>query len=213
MIKVLVGETNAVFRRGLCEILNEQTGMQVLAEATTQVELLEKARCECPDVTVLEVSLPGKQALDMLKQLRQEFPKLPIVLMGGRASDIPIAQRAMASGASAFLSRNSSPKEIVGAIHKALRGERYIAAEMAQIIALKQLSGHKESPSDLLSDRELQVLCMIASGKRLKEIAHSLSISYNTVNTYRQRILEKMSMEHNADMIRYAIENRLVESE
>lgn len=212
MIRVLVGDSNDIIRRGLREILNEQTGMQVLAEASNQAELLEKVCTEKPDVVVLEATMPGRQALDILKQLRTDYRQLPIVFLGARPSDIHIAQRAIRAGASAFLSRNSPPKEIIHAIRKSLQGGRYISGDMAQKLAFEALDEGSDVTPDLLSDRELQVMCMIAAGKTTKEIAGDLNISYNTVSTYRQRILEKMRMKHNADMIRYCIENKLIET-
>ena len=211
MIKVLVGESNSIFRRGLTEILNEQTGMQVLDEVTTQKELLEKAKANSPDVVVLDFMLPGRQTLDMVKAIKAENPSLPVVLMGDKgAIDADMASRVLRAGATVFVFKSSPTREIIGAIHGALVGRRYIAAELAQVLALKSLDPTAGKPAEILSDREIQVLTLIASGRTLKEIAGELSLSYNTINTYRQRVMEKLELSSTADLIRYAFENRLV---
>lgn len=210
MVTVIVGDQHDIVRRGLREILNEQTGMRVLAEVSSQTELFNRIRDDMPDVVILGISMPGKNALDLLKDLKSEFPNLPIIMMGGKPSDIHIASRAMRAGASAFLSTRSPAREIIHAVHVSLRGGRYVNAETAQILALETFNPKNQTP-DALSDRELQVLCLIASGKTTKEISQELAISTNTVSTYRQRILDKMRMKHNAELVRYAIENKLIE--
>lgn len=209
-IRVLVGEQYEIIRRGLSEILNEQTGMRVFAEASSFGDLLSKVRKDPPDLVIIGLSMPGKHALDIVKDLKSEFPHLPIILMGGKSSDIHVAARAMKAGAAAFLSTKTPAREVIHAVKLTLRGERYVNAETAQILALETFISGNPTP-DVLSDRELQVLCMIASGTTTRDISRDLGISPVTVSTYRQRILEKMRMKHNAELVRYAIENKLIE--
>ena len=213
MIKVLVSDHNALVRRGLREILNEQTGMQVLGEATSVVDLFELLRASKWDALLLDVTMPGRPGLDVLKQVKAEFPSLPVVILG-KTRETWLVSRCLKAGALVFLSRESPPDEITTAIRRALRNERYVSSEIAQALALQSLDETDEDVTpELLSDRELQVMLMIATGKTTKEIARDLALSEKTVGTYRQRILDKMRMRHNADMIRYVIERKLLSSE
>lgn len=212
MIKVLVCNQNAIVRRGLSEILNEQTGIQVLDAVTSEDELIKAIDRDRWDVILVDMASSGRPGLDTLKQLKTEAPGLPMVVFGN-PKDTQIVTRAMRAGALGFVSRESPPHELIAAIRKAIRGEKFICNEAAQNLALQSIADSDEVTPDLLSDRELQVMLMIASGKTTKEIAYDLGLSEKTIGTYRQRILEKMRLRHNADMIRYAIEHRLLSSE
>lgn len=213
MIRVLVCHHDAIVLRGLREILNEQTGMRVVGEATSHAELFQILSDEPWDIVLLDTSVPGKSCLDVVKQVVASHPTMPVAVLG-RKSEPHIASRVIKAGARAFLSTECAPAEIVRGLRTALQGEKYLCCHIAQTLALQALEDSEENINhETLSDRELQVLLMIGSGKTTKEIAHNLSLSEKTVGTYRQRILNKMAMRHNADIIRYVVENKLVDSE
>jgi two-component system, NarL family, invasion response regulator UvrY len=211
MNKILLADHNAIVRRGMREILNEATSMQVLGEACDSKTLLECLEAEEWGVLLLDIALPGRHGLDLIKQIKVQYPKLPIVVFG-KATDVHLAPRALKAGALVYLSKDGPPGEITKGIWKAIRGEKYLCAELAQHMALANIEETETLTPDLLSDRELQVMLMISRGCTLKEIAYELCVSEKTVATYRTRILEKMRMRHNADMIRYALENKLITS-
>ena len=211
MIRLLIADHNAILRRGLREILNEVTSMQVVGEACDFRELTKCLETETWGVLLLDIALPGRQGLDLIKEVKVQYPKLPIVVFG-KSGDVHLAPRALKAGALVYLSKDGPPGEIIKGIWKAIRGEKYICAELAQQMALSNIEEPENLTPDLLSDRELQVMLMISRGCTLKEIAYELNVSEKTVATYRMRILEKMRLRHNADMIRYALENKLITS-
>ena len=161
------------------------------------------------DIVVLDVGMPGKGGLDALKDLKLLHPRLPVLVLSAYPED-QLALRMLKAGAAGYLSKDSAPNELVQAIRKILGGGRFVSAAVAELLA-SNLETELEKPlHEQLSDREYQVLCLIAVGKSLKEIADDLSVSVSTVNTYRARILEKMQLKNNTELTHYAIENRLV---
>lgn len=210
MIKVLIADDHAVVRQGLKQILAETSEMLVVGEATTGAEALEKARSEQCDVVVLDMAMPGSSGLDILKEIRARHPKLPVLILSMHPEE-QFAVRLLKAGASGYLSKESAPEELVKAIRKVVEGGKYVSPVLAERLAL-DLSADSSKPLHAsLSDREFQVMCMMASGKTVTEIAEALSLSVKTVSTYRARILEKMSLNTNAELIRYAIQNQLVD--
>lgn len=210
MIKILIADDHAIVRRGLKQILTETADMVVAGEAHNGQELLEKMRSDQWDVIVLDISMPGRGGLDILKQLKSERPKLPVLMLTIHPED-QYAVRVLRAGASGYLTKESAPDHLVEAIRKVARGGKYISPHLAERLAFNLESISERPLHEALSDREFQVLRLIASGKTVKEIGEELSLSVKTISTYRSRILEKMKMKNNAEMTHYAIQQKLVE--
>jgi DNA-binding NarL/FixJ family response regulator len=209
VIKILVVDDHAVVRHGVKQILTEQFQDAVIGEAQNAEELFGQMRKDRWDIVVLDVGMPGKGGLDALKDLKLLHPKLPVLVLSAYPED-QLALRMLKAGAAGYLSKDSAPNELVQAIRRILGGGRFVSAAVAELLA-SNLEAELEKPlHEQLSDREYQVLCLIAVGKSLKEIADDLSVSVSTVNTYRARILEKMQLKNNTELTHYAIENRLV---
>lgn len=209
MIRILIADDHEVVRRGLKQILAETSDMAVTDEASNGEEVLDKVNSKAFDVVLLDISMPGKSGLDVLKQLRSIRPQLPVLVLSIYPEE-QYAVRVLKAGASGYLTKESAPEELISAIRKVSSGRKYITPSLAEKLA-HQLDFTSERPlHEILSDREYQVMVMIASGKALKEIAESLSLSVKTVSTYRSRILEKMGMKNNAELVRYAIQNNLL---
>lgn len=207
--KILVVDDHAVVRHGVKQILSEQFHDAVIGEAPNAEELFRQVRKERWDIVVLDMGMPGKGGLDALKDLKLLHPKLPVLVLSAYPED-QLALRMLKAGATGYLSKDSAPNELVQAIRKILGGGKFVSAAVAELLA-SNLETELDKPlHEQLSDREYQVLCLIAVGKSLKEIADDLSVSVSTVNTYRARILEKMQLKNNTELTHYAIENRLV---
>lgn len=209
MIKILIADDHPIVRRGLKQIMIKKPGMVVEGEAQNARELLALVRKQDWDVVILDINLPDTSGLDVLIQLKKEFPRLPVLILSVHPEE-QYAVRALKSGAAGFLTKNSKPGELVKAIRKAVSGGRYVSSSLAEMLALDSESGERPL-HETLSGREFAVMCMIASGKRINEIAEKLFLSPKTVSTYRARILEKMGMKTNADLIHYVIRNKLVD--
>ena len=209
MIRILIVDDHTVVRRGLKQILTEETDMSVVGEAHNAQEMLTLVRKLPCDVIVADISMPGRSGLDVLKELKQDRPKLPVLVLSMHPED-QYAVRALKLGASGYMTKESAPEELVKAIRKVVSGGRYVSPSLAEKLALDLAVDTDRSPHENLSEREHQVFTMIASGKTVKEIADELALSVKTISTYRTRILEKMAMKNNAELIHYAISNRLV---
>lgn len=209
-MRVLIADDHAVFRRGLKETLAEAFPKVTFGEASTAQETLDHARRQDWDVAILDISMPGKSGLDILDDLKRLRPRLPILLLSMHPEQ-QFARRALKAGAAGYLTKDGVPEELKEAIKKIVGGGRYVSATLAERLAV-ELRDESDLPlHELLSDREFQVLRMIASGKTVKEIADELSLSVKTVSTYRARILEKTGMKTNAEIIRYALHSQLVD--
>jgi DNA-binding NarL/FixJ family response regulator len=210
MIKILIADDHAIVREGLKQILAETSDMIVADEAADGKEVLEKVRKNCYDVVVLDISMPGKCGLDILKQLNYEKLNLPVLVLSMHSEE-QYAIRVLKAGASGYLTKESAPDELIKAIRKVSRGGKYITSTLAEKLALELHANAEKPPHKMLSDREYQVLCLIANGKAVKDIARELCLSEKTISTYRSRILEKMKMKTNAELIHYAIKNKLID--
>ncbi len=208
MIKILIADDHPIVRSGLKQIMVKEPGMVVEGEAQNARELLSLVRKQAWDVVILDINLPDRSGLDVLIQLKKEFPRLPVLMLSVHPEE-QYAVRALKSGAAGCLTKHSVPGELVRAIRKAVAGGRYVSSSLAERLALDLESGETVL-HETLSGREFAVMCMIASGKRLNEIAEKLFVSPKTVSTYRARILEKMGMKTNADLTHYVIKNNLV---
>jgi DNA-binding NarL/FixJ family response regulator len=210
MIRALIADDHAVVRQGLKQILGDTPEMVVAGEATTGQEVLDKIRAETWDVVVLDISMPDRSGLDVLKQLRSERPKLPVLVLSMHSED-QYAVRALKAGASGYLTKDSAPDELVKAIRKVVSGGRYVGSCLAERLAFEIGADSSKLPHETLSDREFQVLRLIASGKSVTEIAAELYLSSKTVSTYRVRLLKKMNLKTNAELMHYAMQNHLVD--
>jgi DNA-binding NarL/FixJ family response regulator len=209
MIKILIADDHPIVRRGLHQILAEQPDMAVLGEAQNAQELLELARRADWDVVVLDISMPDRGGLEALKELKALRPGAAVLVLSIHPED-QYAGRARKAGAAGYLTKDSAPEELVKAIRKVLAGGKYVSPSFAEMLALRLDAGLAKPLHEALSDREYQVLCLIASGKTVSQIAAELALSVKTVSTYRGRILEKMNMQSNAELTRYTIQNGLI---
>jgi two-component system invasion response regulator UvrY len=210
MIKVLIADDHAVVRSGLKQILDETEGeIRVEGEAVNGREVLEKVQAQDWDVLVLDITMPGRSGLDILKDLRQLKPALPVLILSMHAEE-QFATRMLKAGAAGYLNKESAPEELVKAIRKVYSGGKYVSPAHAERMVAELNTDTDKQPHELLSDREYEILCLIASGKTPTQIAKELSLSVKTISTYRSRILEKMNFSTNAQLTHYAIKNGLV---
>jgi len=209
MVKILIADDHAIVREGLKQIVTDTSGLGVTGEAASEQETLELIRKHDYDIVLLDIAMVGRGGLETLKQIKQEVPHLPVLILSMYPEE-QYAVRALKMGAAGYLTKLSAPEELIKAIKKISAGRKYISDSLAEKLAF-DLELNMEKPlHEYLSDREFQVMCMIASGKTLKKIAEKLSLSVNTISTYRFRIMEKMKMKNNSELIHYAIKNRLV---
>jgi DNA-binding NarL/FixJ family response regulator len=210
MIKILIADDHPIVRAGLKQILAEASDIEVTAEAGDGHDLLRLIRKGGIDVVLLDITMPGLTGLDALKQIKLENPDLPILVLSMHPED-QYGIRVLKAGAGGYLMKSAAPDQLVGAIRKVYRGGKYVSPALAEKMAFGLQTGASGLPHEVLSDREYQVLCMIASGKTVKEIAAELALSEKTVSTYRARILEKMNMKTNSELTHYAIKLGLVD--
>jgi two-component system invasion response regulator UvrY len=210
MIKVVVVDDHAVVREGLKRIISENAGMAVTAEAGDGHEAMKVIQSEACDVVLLDITMPNKSGLDVLKQLHAESPRLPVLVLSMHSED-QYAVRVLRAGAAGYLTKESAPAKLVQAIRKVVRGGKYVSPTLAERLVYDLDTDSSKAPHEILSDREYQVLCMIASGKTVTQVAEELGLSVKTISTYRVRLLEKLNMRNNAELTRYAIKEALVD--
>ena len=210
MIRILIADDHTVVREGLRQIIAETPDMTIADEAVDGHEVLNKALRNDYDVVVLDITMPGINGLDVLKQIKTQKPKLPILVLSMHPEE-QYAVRVIKAGASGYLTKESASEELVDAIRTASAGRKYITPSLGEKLAYSLRIGAEKLPHEILSDREYQVMHMIASGKTVKKIADELFLSEKTISTYRTRILEKMNMKNNAELTHYAIKHGLVE--
>jgi DNA-binding NarL/FixJ family response regulator len=210
MIKVLIADDHAVVREGVKHIFAETPDIRVEGEAGNGREVLEKIGKQEYDLLLLDIAMPGRDGLEILKEIRMQRPKLP-VLMLSMFPEEQYALRALKSGASGYLTKDSIPNELVKAVRKVLKGGNYISSSFSERLLTEITSDGTKPLHETLSDREFQIMRMIASGRTMNEIADELSLSSKTVYTYRARILEKMDMKNNMELTHYATKHRLID--
>lgn len=210
MIRVLIVDDHPVVRKGLRWGLQESSDIEVVDEAGDGDEALTKARALKPDIILLDISLPGKNGYEVLKQLRVEFPQTRVLILT-TYPEKQYAVRCIRSGASGYLTKDSAPEELITAIRKIAQGRKYVGAALGELLAGELDASSDTLPHEDLSDREFQVLCLIGQGKTVSQVAEILSLSLSTINTHRAHILEKMHMDTTAQLIRYAVDNNLVD--
>jgi DNA-binding NarL/FixJ family response regulator len=210
MLRILIVDDHAVVRDGVKRIFDEQPGEVNFGEASTAQEALKLVREENWDAVVLDISLGGRSGLDVLKELKQIQPRLPVLVLSMHSEE-QYARRAFKTGAAGYITKDNSRAELVKAINKVADGGRYVSPSLAERLAFDIERGTDRPLHEALSHREFEVMRLIASGKSVIEIAALLSLSDKTISTYRSRILVKMNMRTNAELIRYAVKNRLVD--
>lgn len=209
-IKILIADDHAIVREGLKQIVAEEKDILVAGEAENAEQMMELLEKEKWSLIILDINMPGKSGLEALKDIKQLYPALPVLILSMFSED-QYGIRALKAGASGYLKKVSAPTELVSAIRKIVSGGKYINPSLAEKLADKFGETQKKSLHENLSDREYQIMCNIALGKSAEEIAQELSISINTVYTYRNRILEKMSLKSNVELTQYVLSNKLVE--
>ncbi len=208
MVRVLIADDHAIVRKGLQQIVKEQAPSIEVDEAVDGAEVLEKVHAGKCDVLVLDLSMPGRSGLDILHEVRHLRPELPVLILSMHPEE-QYAVRVLKAGAAGYLTKEAALDELVGAIQRVSGGGRYISQALAEKLALGLTGQLDKLPHETLSDREYTVLLRIGAGKSVGEIAEELSLSVKTISTYRARILEKLDLKSNADLIRYVIDHEL----
>ena len=209
-IKILIADDHAIVREGLKQILADSGGIVVAGDAENGNDAIKLARTTDADVLLLDISMPDKSGIEVLKQVKKETPKLAVLVLSMHRED-QYAIRSLKAGAAGYLNKQSAPAELVDAIRQVAVGRKYISPALAQELANQIGDDRNVPPHETLSDREYQTLVMIASGKTVSDTALELSLSVKTISMYRTRLLQKMKLRHNAELTHYAIKNHLVE--
>jgi two-component system, NarL family, invasion response regulator UvrY len=210
VIRILIADDHAVVRRGLRQILSESFPRALFGEVASAQELLSKIQEQKWSLLTLDIGLPDRSGLDLLRDLRQSYPRLPVLILSVHPES-QYARRVLKAGAAGYLSKDTIPFELAEAARKVLKGGRYVSPALAEQLATDLTMEGKKTPYDTLSDRELEVLRMIGLGKTITQIAEALFLSPKTVSIYRARILEKTDMTTTGQLIRYAVENYLID--
>jgi two-component system invasion response regulator UvrY len=207
-MRILIADDHPIFRAGLKETLAKDPGVESIGEADDGHKAVELARKKRWDVVVLDIMMPGRDGLEVLQELRRERPKLPVLILSAHPED-QLALRLLKAGAAGYLTKEKAPEVLLAAIRKVVSGGKYISESLAEKVVFACES--EKAPHETLSNREYQIIRMIASGKTMQEIGKELFLSVRTVSTYRARILEKMNMNTNAEIIRYAVDHNLID--
>lgn len=209
MLRILIADDFPLFRRGVKDLLADGLEAVTVGECGNAHDLLELVRRKKWDVVILDITMPGSSGTETLKQLKAEYPKLPVLVLSMHPED-QYAVRMFKAGADGYLTKSSAPEELVQAIKKILGGGQYVSPSLGEKLALTVKASTEGAPHEHLSDREYEVMCLIASGKTVSEIAETMHLGVTTISTYRARILEKMNLKNNAELTRYALERGLV---
>ena len=208
MIRILIADDHAIVRQGLRQILHLEPEMELVAEATNGNQVLDLLKKQNIDIVILDLTMEGRNGLETLNEIRRQYPRVNVIVLSMHRSD-QYAVRALKAGAVAYISKDSATDDLVEAIRRASRGEKYINPEVAQLFAEYVIRGTDE-PHRQLSDREFEVFRMIAMGKGLTEISRELNLSVKTISTYKTRILEKTGLASNSDITRYVVDHGLM---
>jgi two-component system invasion response regulator UvrY len=209
-MRIIIADDHAVVRKGLRQMLQEEFPSAEIAETADSDDLLNRVMGEHWDVVISDISMPGRGGLEVLQQIRHQFPKLPVLILSIHPED-QYAVRVLRAGASGYLSKESAQGEVVKAVQKVLLGKKYITPSLAEKLAESLDQGADKPPHEFLSDREYEVFKLLAAGKSVSEIGVKLSLSSTTISTYRSRVLAKMNLKTNADLTLYAVEHTLLE--
>ncbi len=210
MTRILIVEDHALFRKGLIKIIDSHFKDIIYGEASSSTEAIELNAKQKWDIVLLDINLPGRSGLDIIKELKEGTPGLPILVLSMYPED-QFAVRVMKTGAAGYLMKDSTPEHLVQAINRLLDGHQFITSSVAELLAERLRDGSKQSSYELLSNREFQVFRLIAEGLSVTQIATKLSLSVKTISTYRTHILNKLKLQNNAEMIYYAIKKNLID--
>lgn len=208
-MRILIADDHAVVRQGLKQILAEAFKRASFGEAADSQRTLERVWKEHWDIVILDLTMPGRSGLEVLKEIKQARPTLPVLMLSMHPED-QFAVRLLKAGAAGYMTKESAPEALVGAVRKAIAGGRYVSPALAEKMASLLVNDVEGAPHETLSDREFLILRMIAAGKSVGIIARELSLSVKTISTYRGRLLEKMGLSNNAQLVHYAFQNHLV---
>lgn len=210
MIKILVADDHPVVRNGLKQIISDEKDMKVTCEASNAEEVFDALNKNEVDIVILDISMPNVSGMEILTKIKNIKPKLPVLMLSALSEDV-YASRCLKVGASGFISKETAPEELVKAVRKIMSGGLYVSSNFAEKLAEDVKGANSKSLHERLSEREFQIMLLIGSGKSVGEIAEQLFISVKTVSTYRARILEKMAMDRNSDIINYCIKENLIQ--
>ena len=210
MIRILLADDHKMFREGVRGLLEARSDMTVVGEAATGEEALAAATEHRPDVVILDVSMPGRGGLETVSELKRRNPKVRVLMLTVHPED-RFAVRCLKGGADGYMTKESAADELIGAIRKVFSGGKYVSPSLAESLVLSLERDFGAAPHETLSDREFQVMRMIASARTVSQIAEELCLSVKTISTYRSRILEKLGLRNNAEIMQYAMEQHLVE--
>lgn len=208
-LRMLIVDDHAMLRHGLRALLSDELKGSIFGEASDAAEALTQLRRQEWDIALVDIGLPGKSGLDLIKEMKTEWPALPVLVLSGHTED-QFALRTLKAGAGGYMTKESAPEELVKAVRKILAGGRYVSSALAEQLALTAKKDLTRAPHETLSDREYEVMVWIASGKTVTEIADELSLSAKTISTYRARILEKLGVKNSAEIVQYALRNGVV---
>ncbi len=209
MVRLLFADDHPLLRNGLKQALSQEPDLQSAGEAEDSKQVLAQLAEGVWDMVILDITMPGRGGLEILRDIRRLRPEVPVLVLS-MPTEEQFAVRAIKAGASGYVCKSSAARDVVQAIRKILTGKKYVSANLAEMLANALDSDSDRPPHEALSDREFQVMCRIASGKTVSQIAAETTLSVKTVSTYRARVLEKMNMHNNAELTRYAIQNNLV---
>ncbi len=209
MMKILIADDHEIVRKGLQELLAQGLSEATFGEAKDAEQVLEQVENDPWDLLILDITLPGRSGLDVLKDLKLRKPELPVLVLSMH-SETQYGKRVLKAGACGYMNKDSAPDELINAIRKVLSGRRYVSPVLAEKLAMDLAGGAEKLPHERLSDREIEVLRMLASGKSVSQIAEILHLSVTTVSTYRARILEKLNMTTTAELMHYALSDGLI---
>ena len=209
MHKILIVDDHPLVRRGLCQILQESVPLSCLDELADGSDVMQQMAEQDYDVVILDISLPGKDGLEVLKDIHLQYPQTPVLILSIQ-SESQYALRALKLGASGCLNKASAPEELVDAVRQVIKGSRYISGKVSQLLLDDYQRDHSDLPHKQLSEREYQVMLMLVGGLSSSEISDKLNLSIKTVSTYRTRLLQKMNLKNNAQLTHYAIKHNLI---
>lgn len=209
MYRFLIADDHTVVRKGLKQILLEAFPSALVEEVTDAEGMLKMVFTQNWDVVISDISMPGRSGLEVLQQMKQHYPKLPVLILSVHSEDL-YALRVLKSGAAGYLNKDSAPEQLVAAVNRVMQGKKYITPAIAEKLANSLDQDMEKSSHEYLSDREFEVLKLLAAGRAVSDIATRLSLSVTTISTYRARIMTKMSLKTNAELTLYAIENKLI---
>jgi DNA-binding NarL/FixJ family response regulator len=211
MINILIADDHAIIRQGLRHIVAGQSDMAVVGEADNGSEVLRLVRTQTSDVLVLDINMPGRSGVELLSEVKRLRPQLPVLILSMYPEE-QLAVRLLKAGAAGYLNKESAPEELVKAVRKVSAGGKYVSPSLAETLASDLQAGQDRLPHEALTDREFQVLCQLAAGKTVSQIADQLLLSVKTISTYRARLLEKMHMHNTAELMSYAIRHGLADT-